>query len=43
MVKDGWRDGFQKRNAYLLKSLEEKLKTINLNLQDIYENQYDPR
>tara|TARA_B100000989_G_scaffold28618_1_gene18420 strand:- start:458 stop:892 length:435 start_codon:yes stop_codon:yes gene_type:complete len=42
MVKDGWRDGFQKRNAYLLKSLEEKLKTINLNLQDIYDNQYDP-
>ena len=42
MVRDGWRDGFQERNAYLLKSLEEKLKTINLNLQEIYENQYDP-
>lgn len=36
------KNGFKERNAYLLKSLEEKLKTINLNLQEIYENQYDP-
>ena len=42
MVKDGWGDGFQEQNSYLLKSIDEKLNTINLNLKEIYENEYEP-
>jgi len=42
MSKDGWGDGFKEQNSKLLKGIEKKFKTININLQEVYENEFDP-